>query len=73
MMVLFTHRCPHCGRRRRLNVRFLGSRVQCIQCGREAVAADPHNESLAMQDCIKQHAELTQLGETAESRIRAPR
>ena len=73
MMVLFTHCCPHCGRKRRMNVEVLGSEVLCIQCGTEAIAADPHNESLAMMDTIKDHAELTRISESPQAPSRAPR
>ena len=73
MKVLFTHCCPFCQRRRRMDVNILGQQVQCVQCGKVAIATDPHSESLALMDCIKQHAELAQPVEDVPSRIRAPR
>ncbi len=60
-MVLFTHACPHCGRKRRLQVSLLGQKVACFQCQKESVATDRDNESLAMLDTVKAHAELTEM------------
>lgn len=73
MMVLFTHRCPNCSRKRRMNIEMLGQEVACIQCGKLSTATDPHNESLAMMDSLKDHAELTRVPDHAGSTIRAPR
>ncbi len=74
MMVLFTHCCPHCGRKRRIQVQVLGQPVRCIQCGGASIATDPHNESLAMMDSVKEHAELTDLASLPETyRHRVPR
>ena len=60
-MVMFTHSCPYCGRKRRLQIALLGQRVACFQCQKEAIATDRDNESLAMFDTVKAHAELTNL------------
>jgi len=73
MMVMFTHCCPHCGRKRRINVEILGSEVKCVQCGVESIAADPDNESLAMMDSVKDHAELIRESEPESPRFRLPR
>ena len=58
-MVMFTHACPHCGRKRRLQISLLGHHVACFQCHRESVASDRDNESEAMFDTVKAHAEVS--------------
>ena len=73
MMVMFTHRCPHCGRNRRLPIAELGQTVKCVQCQQTSVATDPHNESLAMFDSIKEHAELTNVPADRAPDHRVPR
>ena len=73
MDVQFTHCCPFCQRKRRMNVSVLGATVGCVQCGRTSTATDPSNESLAMLDSIKHHAELSANSEPQASKIRTPR
>ncbi len=73
MLVLFTHSCPHCGRKVHLNVMHIGRPRKCRQCGKVADATDPHLESLAMQDSMKQHAELATPADPVEKPARMPR
>lgn len=74
MDVQFTHCCPFCQRKRRLSINHLGMLVGCLQCGRTSTATDPSNESLAMMDSIKHHAELsTNPSLRQPAKLRAPR
>ena len=73
LMVMFTHTCPHCGRKRRLQIALLGHPVACIQCHRESVAADRDNESEAMYDTVKAHAELATAPNVSNVSTRLPR
>ncbi len=75
-MVVFTHCCPNCARKRRMEIQKMGTEVRCVQCGQFAVAVDPDNESLAMLDSMRDHAQLTELSELSPEQIqraRAPR
>lgn len=58
---VFPHHCRFCGRRKLLEVFRLGAYVKCDGCGRLACAADAENESAAMLDPLKLHAELADL------------
>ena len=40
MLVLFTHGCPHCGRKRRMQVQVLGHPVKCVQCGSDFLPSE---------------------------------
>jgi len=73
LMVMFTHACPHCGRKRRLQISLLGHSVSCFQCHKESIASDRDNESEAMFDTLKAHAELTTASSSADVPSRLPR
>ncbi|MGI9516180.1 MAG: hypothetical protein ACR2NP_03970 [Pirellulaceae bacterium] len=73
MLVLFTHTCPHCSRKWQRNVQQIGTPVRCVQCGNVSTATDPHLESLALDDCMKQHAELAMPPDDPGRSVRTPR
>ena len=73
MLVLFIHACPHCGRKWQRNIQQIGIPVRCVGCDKVSTATDTDLESLALDDCMKQHAELAAPPDDPGRPIRAPR